>query len=256
MYRFSRPLIAVSVMLSLTACTPKGGPPPIRYVTREETVTLQPVATRSFEWTYYRYNSTGHIFCPLDKRGMGSEQPRAGFSGLVGYVHEHEAGTPPLPCDRLLNSSFRAAAKFDLSSIREHAPRVFVKSAQLYFKKQRRDGSGDCEERVLVATEDWTSRPAKIAPPFFSTGFPAAEERYTLPVPPNSSPVCAGLGNICSVPVTNLVGDWVRSTIPNHGIQVAGRVETLRNKDNVHCVTDYGSFELQVTFRFDVPASG
>lgn len=245
--------LAAGILLSLTACDPSGGPRPPRFVTREETVTLQPMATKWFDWTAYQYNSLGHIFCPLDKTGTAPDAPRTGFSAMVGYFHEYDPGTQPLPCDRRLNSSYRAATKFDLSSIQARGPRVYVKSAQLNFKRLRRDGSGDCEEKVLVATEDWTGKPTRILPP---SGFPAAEELYSLPVPANSSPACGGFGNICSVTVTNLVGDWVRSAIPNHGVQVAGRVETQRNKDNVRCVTDYGAFELQVTFRFDLPAPG
>lgn len=225
---------AFALLLMLAACD--------KTTTREETATLAPTRIQFWRNQEYSYPANDTAWpCPADTTGLGSAESPPGFLP-VGYEHSYDTGTRPFNCSRRLVNTFRTAVRFDLSALQSKAPRLFVKSAVLTFRRVRAAGDHDCADQLLTATEDWTV-------PGFDR-FPKAEARYDGAVPKLGSAAC-GLGGTCQMDVKGAVSDWALGNTPNHGFVIVGENEDSGARDNKTCRTEYGDFQLTTNFTYD-----
>ena len=240
-----RPLsiIASLGLLLLTSCDSKR-----KFDTYTGKLSLQasaqPFATGSHS---YPANTT-YWPCPFNPRATGADTPTPGFQS-VGYEHAFEAGTPPAPCQWRLNHVHRLVALFDLSPfereglIPKNATALMVDSAILRFDKRHAAGARECTDRILSVSGPGPEPGSAIRP--------ASSDKWDTEVPKLGS--CPG--GRCEVNVTGQVNDWVRKVVtPNQGFLFRGEDERLNANDNVSCRNEYANFQLDVAYRYDVPA--
>ena len=175
--------------------------------------------------------------CPLNPGGSSPAEASPGFN-RVGWTHIYDAGTEPMPCRYRLNHVQRVIASWDMAPIEKHLPSAHIDSAMLSFDKKRVNGAVECADRFMTVVAGSAPIP------------PAIEERWDLPVPRLGSAGC--VGSRCSVEIKGQMTEWLRRTVPNMGLALIGDQERLDANDNVSCVTEYGNFRLDVSYRHDV----
>lgn len=207
--------------------------------TRHEKISL-PVNVAPQVTTAEKYPvNTVYWPCPLHTGGTAPEPASPGFN-RVGWTHVYDAGTEPMPCRYRLNHVQRVIASWDMAPIEKHLPTAFVDSALLSFDKKRVSGDHECADRFMTVVAGSAPIP------------PAIEERWDLMVPRLGTAGC--VGSRCSVEIKGQMNEWLRRTVPNMGMALIGDQERLDANDNVSCVTEYGNFRLDVSYRHDVPA--
>lgn len=205
--------------------------------TRHEKISL-PVHVEPLVTTAKKYPVNSVYWpCPLDTRGTAPNSPSPGFN-RVGWTHVYDAGTEPMPCKFRINHVERIVATWDMAPIEKHMPAAFVDSAVLSFDKKRVAGNYECADRFMTVVAGTAPIP------------PAIEERWDLMVPRLGGPGC--VGSRCSVEIKGQMNEWLRRVVPNMGLALIGDQERLDANDNVSCVTEYGNFRLDVSYRYDV----
>jgi len=206
--------------------------------TRNEKISL-PVNVEPLVTTAEKYPANSVYWpCPLNSRGTAPDPASPGFH-RVGWTHIFDSGTPPAPCQYRLNHVQRVIASWDMAPIEKHLPSAWVSSAILSFDKKRVSGDHECADKFMTVVAGGAAIP------------PAIEERWDLPVPTLGSPGC--VGSRCSVEIKGQMNEWLKRTVPNRGLALIGDQERLDANDNVSCVTEYGNFRLDVSYRHDVP---
>jgi hypothetical protein len=235
---YMRPWLTIGSLglLLTTSCDPKTE-------TRSGKVSLD-ATTQPFTTTSESYPANRTAWpCPLEDRGTAPDAPAKGFQ-YVGYEHNFDDGTPPMPCQWRLNHVHRLVALFDLKSIPPASQSVIVDSAKLSFDKRRGAGDHECEDKILAVAGPGPEPGLSIRP--------ASDDKWETSVARLDKPEC--VGSRCTVDVKGQVNDWALGITPNQGFVLRGEDERLNANDNVSCRNEYANFRLDVAFRHQVKA--
>jgi hypothetical protein len=187
-----------------------------------ETVFLSPASM--FTQDILSYDKGGVLsFC---KEGLGGDAMFALKDGQVasGYEYTYDERR----CSTWIDHYYRGRLVFDLSGIKGA-----VTSATLYYTQAAYDSRYFLFEQSCAATVNLITE---------TSGDDASDWRSISDLPKLGTS-----GSKHSADVTEAVQAWVLGEDPNLGFLLRGRDESLPEKTNDICWSDYGGFSLAVT---------
>jgi hypothetical protein len=188
-----------------------------------ETVFLSPASM--FTQDILSYDKGGVLsFC---KEGLGGDAMFALKDGQVasGYEYTYDERR----CSTWIDHYYRGRLVFDLSGIKGA-----VTSATLYYTQAAYDSRYFLFEQSCAATVNLITE---------TSGDDASDWRSISDLPKLGTS-----GSKHSADVTEAVQAWVLGEDPNLGFLLRGRDESLPEKTNDICWSDYGGFSLAVTY--------